>query len=344
MDNSNNRDNYNSDNDFLNDAGFINFHFKLNARDEFWWQNWIDKHPEKTQSINDARGVLNMLSFTLPDDEYDSELQKIKIAIGKMPHAKHRKGLSRLMQWTSGSFRSNSLMAASVLVLILSGIYLVHHFVSSDKELKEHFNNTDKNVAFSLEDDSKVTLTPGSRLQYNEFNSSEREVHLQGDGSFEVTRNMNAPFKVYSGKLVATVLGTTFEIRSSSNDSSVTVDLNTGSLKVGILSNTDGFLQEMILEPGQRAVFSNNQLVISKQQLQLNAEARHNVAFSKNDFLQIAEVISKTYGIVLINESGSNNWKFSGKFKNSTAYDIIESICLIKGLTSTIKGDTIIIR
>src|SRR5687768_15209169 len=244
MNNSNNRDNYNSENDFLNDAGFINFHFKLNARDEFWWQNWIAKHPEKAESINNARGVLNMLSFTLPDDEYNSELQKIKIAIGKMPHAKKRKGLSRLVQWTSGRTRLQKIMAAAILVFVISGIYLVSHFVSDNNELKEHFNNTANNVTFSLDDNSKVTLTPGSRLHYNVFNSSERTVHLNGDGSFEVTKDLNAPFKVYSKNLVATVLGTTFEIRSSSNDSSITVDLNTGSLKVGILTSNGAFSQE----------------------------------------------------------------------------------------------------
>ena len=344
MNNSNNRDNYNSENDFLNDAGFINFHFKLNARDEFWWQNWIEKHPEKIESIHNARGVLNMLSFTLPDDEYNTELQKIRSAIGKMPQAKHRKGLSRLVQWTSGRTRSQIFMAAAVLVFVISGIYLLRHFVADNNELKEHYNNTDKNVAFLLEDDTKITLTPGSRLQYNEFNSSERNVRLQGDGSFEVTRNVNAPFKVYSQNLVATVLGTTFEIRSSSKDSSVTVDLNTGSLKVAILNSNGAVSQELLLVPGQRAVFSNHQLVLSAQTLRSDAGLRRDVNFSKNDFLQVADIVSKTYGIVLVNESGSNNWKFSGQFKNSTAQDIIESICLIKGLTSTIKGDTIIIR
>ena len=344
MNNSNNRDNYNSDNDFLNDAGFINFHFKLNARDEFWWQNWIAKHPEKAESINNARGVLNMLSFTLPDDEYNTELQKIKSAIGKMPHAKQPRGLSRLVQWTSGRTRAQKIMAAAILVFVISGIYIVRHFVSDNNELKEHVNNTAKNIVFSLDDNSRVTLTPGSSLHYNEFNSNERTVHLQGDGRFEVTKSLNAPFKVYTGNLVATVLGTTFEISSSSYDSSITVDLNTGSLKVGISTNKGIISQEMILEPGQRAVFSNHQLVMSTQSLQSDAGLRRHVTFSKNDFLQIAEIISKTYGIVLINESGSNNWKFSGQFKNSTAHDIIESICLIKGLTSTIKGDTIIIR
>ncbi len=71
---------------------------------------------------------------------------------------------------------------------------------------------------------------------------------------------------------------------------------------------------------------------------------RHGVEFNRNDFFQIAEIIRKTYGVVLINESGNNNWKFSGQFKNSTAREIIESICLVKGLTSSAKGDAVVIR
>jgi transmembrane sensor len=229
-------------------------------------------------------------------------------------------------------------------VLIISGIVLVNYFASTD-ELTDRFNNTPGNVTIKLEDDTKVTLSPGSRLKYHGFSSTERDVILQGNGSFEVTKNNNAPFRVFAGKIVATVLGTTFDIKSKS-DSSIIVNLKTGSLKVAVLDK-GAITQQLLLEPDQSAIFANYQLVkIDKSAatgVAKNSE-RHDVEFSRNDFFQIAEMIRKTYGVVLINESGSNNWKFSGQFKNSTAGEIIESICLIKGLTSSVMADTIVIR
>jgi transmembrane sensor len=341
MNNSNTAGNYNSANDFLNDAGFINFHFKLNARDEFWWQHWMETHPDKTSIINEARGILNMLSFSIPDDEYNTELEKIKLAISERTQLKQDKSIFR---FNGKSSALKLAAAATVLVLIISGIVLLNYFASPD-ELRDRFNNTTGNVTIKLEDNTKVTLSPGSRLKYHAFSTTQRDVILQGNGSFEVTKNNNAPFKVFTGKIVATVLGTTFDIKSKS-DSSIIVDLKTGSLKVAILDK-GAITQELLLEPDQSAVFANYHLVKIDRSTALgitkNTE-RHDVEFSRNDFSQIAEMIRKTYGVVLINESGSNNWKFSGQFKNSTAHEIIESICLIKGLTSSVKGDTVVIR
>ena len=340
MNYSNSVDNYNSANDFLNDAGFINFHFKLNTRDQFWWQNWIENHPDKTGIINEARGILNMLSLNIPDVEYNAELEKIKFAISQGGHVKQNKSLFRL----PGKSSSLKLLAAATVLVLIVSIVLVNYFASPD-ESTDRYNNTTSNITVTLEDDTKVTLSPGSRLKYKAFTSTHRDVVLQGNGSFEVTRNNNAPFRVFTGKIMATVLGTTFDIKSKS-DSSIIVNLKTGSLKVAVLDK-GAIIQQLLLEPDQSAIFTNYRLVKIDKGVGTEVEKdseRHSVEFSRNDFFQIAEVIRKTYGVVLINESGNNNWKFSGQFKNSTAREIIESICLVKGLTSSAKGDTVVIR
>jgi transmembrane sensor len=221
---------------------------------------------------------------------------------------------------------------------------VVNYFASPD-ESTDRYNNTTSNITVKLEDDTKVTLSPGSRLNYKTFTSTHRDVVLQGNGSFDVTKNTNAPFRVFTGKIVATVLGTTFDIKSKS-DSSIIVDLKTGSLKVAVLDK-GAITQQLLLEPNQSAIFTNYRLAKIDKGVRIEEEKdseRHSVEFSRNDFFQIAEIIRNTYGVVLINESGNNNWKFSGQFRNSTAREIIESICLVKGLTSSAKGDTVVIR
>ncbi len=332
--------NYNSANDFLNDAGFINFHFKLNARDQFWWQNWIESHPDKTGIINEARGILNMLSLNIPDVEYNAELEKIKFAISQGGHLKQNKSLFRL----PGKNSSLKLLAAATVLVLIVSIVVVNYFTSPD-ESTDRYNNTSSDITVKLEDDTKVTLSPGSGLKYKAFTSTYRDVVLQGNGSFDVTKNHDAPFRVFTGKIVATVLGTTFDIKSKS-DSSIIVDLKTGSLKVAVLDK-GAITQQLLLEPNQSAIFINYHLVKIDKDARTGVEKdseRHGVELNRNDFFQIAEIIRKTYGVVLINESGNNNWKFSGQFKNSTAREIIESICLVKGLTSSAKGDTVVIR
>ena len=344
MININSPNQYNSSNDFLNDAGFINFFFKLDARDEFWWNNWILNNPDKLNLINEAKDILNMLSFNIPDDEYNTELQKIKEAIGKRAKPNQNKRLFSSPKYAPTRHIAWKLTAAAVFIL-LSAIYIVNYVVSSGNDLKEYLNNTGQSLTINLEDATKVTLSPGSRIQYHAFSATERNVLLKGSGSFEVTKNKNAPFRVFAGGIVAVVLGTSFDVKNS-NDSLVIVDLKTGSLKVAVV--TKGMLsQELLLEPGQRAAFSDLRLVKIEQssgKSNVKVDNRYSVEFNKNDFSQVADIMNKTFGVVLINESGINNWKFSGRFNNSTALEIIESICLIKELTSTVKGDTIIIK
>ena len=72
--------------------------------------------------------------------------------------------------------------------------------------------------------------------------------------------------------------------------------------------------------------------------------ARHELTFHQSDFADIASQLKNVFGVTLINESQNKAWRFNGSFKNATAKEIIENICLIKNLSPVEKGDTIFIK
>jgi len=65
-----------------------------------------------------------------------------------------------------------------------------------------------------LPDGTKVWLNNSATLKYpREFSENERNVHLEGEAYFEVTKNRHKPFTVQSGAMCVRVLGTTFNFK-----------------------------------------------------------------------------------------------------------------------------------
>ena len=90
------------------------------------------------------------------------------------------------------------------------------------------FGITNKNIMLS--DGTNVQLNAGSTLSYSkDYNSGNREVFLNGEAYFNVTKN-HVPFIVSTDYAQVTVLGTKFNVRSRSDGFEAGV--NEGSVEV----------------------------------------------------------------------------------------------------------------
>lgn len=115
--------------------------------------------------------------------------------------------------------------------------------------------NQEMTTQFYLPDSTRVWLNAGSNLQFPYlFLGKKREVRLIGEAFFKVTGNKKCPFVIHAGHLDITVLGTTLNVISHS-DQTAEVVLVTGKVRLSVNDgNTPGFLGE--LKPGQRAIFN----------------------------------------------------------------------------------------
>lgn len=115
-----------------------------------------------------------------------------------------------------------------------------------------------KDYHLTLTDGTQVWLNAESTLQFPErFASDRREVHLQGEAYFEVTKDANRPFIVHSDCINTQVLGTAFNMRVySSRDAAVT--LVEGRVKV----DAEGQTQQLM--PGQQATLRKSQLQVKQ--------------------------------------------------------------------------------
>ena len=125
--------------------------------------------------------------------------------------------------WQNNRFRIG--IAASILLMLgaFTWIYTQKEVFSATTSTQQsiakgmleiqNFSNQAKKL--TLEDGSQVTLQPKSKLSYPEhFNADKREVYLTGEAFFEVEKNPQKPFFVYSGKVTTKVLGTSFYVKN----------------------------------------------------------------------------------------------------------------------------------
>src|SRR5688572_28966306 len=158
-------------------------------------------------------------------------------------------------------------IAASLLLLIVSMVVIRKDTVEKEKQISSNesavivwtnmVNTSDVAQTYDLPDGSNVTLQPNSNIKFSTlFNVSIREIQLEGEGFFDVIPNKDKPFIVYANDITTRVLGTSFTVRSFSEDKQVTVVVKTGKVSVLTRSSaTPSVTEETILTPNQEIVY-----------------------------------------------------------------------------------------
>ena len=322
--------------DFVTDESFINYHLDNNSADGLQWKEWILNHPEKAEVIAQAEKLLSLLCTSLSKEEIQNEYLKLLNAIEKNSSLTEQPKVKSFPVKRSHRQRTIRYVRLIGLLVFAAAIWLVYSATHKNGQVIT-VNTSDSPESLMLSDGTIVTLQPQAELKYDKiFHSAERNVYLRGNANFKVKKDAAHPFKVHSENMVATVLGTVFDIKKS-GDSALVIELLTGKLHVQFFNTNMEPEQSMILTPNERAVY-----VRSDKHLYKNLIIPMN--FRQSNFDEIASQMKDAFDIVLINESPKKNWSFTGEFTNSSAMDIIENICLVKNLTYSQRGDTVLIK
>lgn len=231
-------------------------------------------------------------------------------------------------------------------------------------QVKEYTNNSTKPLSLKFEDGSSVVLQPKAVLKYpRHFSSSSREVTLEGEGFFEVSKDASRPFMVYNRNVVTKVLGTSFIVRMSRSGHETVVAVKTGKVAVspacvssGIAEKLLAKTKEVILTPNQKTTFSTSDqtfettLVTAPEPVYVY-EKRVKVAV-KEAFLfndtPVSEVISrfqKAYGIsFVVSDNTLYNNTFTGDLSEQSLYNKLDFLCQSIKASYEISGTSIIIK
>ena len=220
--------------------------------------------------------------------------------------------------------RVASVAAILIFGLLLGGTatYLFSPEIKSTEQLVFETPRGEKSMV-KLPDGTEVWLNANSRLVYNSFSSSLRQVELKGEAFFKVAHNENAPFVVRTNECDIKVLGTTFNVMAYDDFGRKEITLLEGKVNVDM----DG--REQVLIPGQALVLKNNQVLISE------VNASQSSAWVDNKFnfkdIPLSELIKRLENwydvdITLENRSG-RELNYTGTFKNEeTIWQVLDAI------------------
>lgn len=150
---------------------------------------------------------------------------------------------------------------AAVLAIVLLGTHYWtgKHQVPEDKTWQSIYVPAGQRAELRLADGTKVWLNSRSTLTFpGDFKGDTRQVRLDGEGYFAVTKNVEQPFIVETNKCNVKVLGTEFNVMAYAADSVWETSLLEGAVEILVPgSNNSG----MRLEPNTMASLRGNRLV-----------------------------------------------------------------------------------
>ena len=171
-----------------------------------------------------------------PDDWAYESLARLKKTMGTIPETatvrllpEQPMPVKRVPIHKRMAFR---IAAVLIPLLVIAGAI----FLTVEREAEQPLNliavvaSIQEEIA--LPDGSVVRLKPGGRLEYREDFATDRLVTLQGEAFFSVTGRNGAPFRVETGKLTITVLGTEFNVKAYTGDREEVVSLASGKVEM----------------------------------------------------------------------------------------------------------------
>ncbi len=169
--------------------------------------------------------------------------------------------------------------------------------VESPVRYTEYYNPKKSRLKVKLPDGSIVTLGGKSRVKYlASFEGNNRDIYLEGEAFFEVTKKPNKPFTVYTGNVHTQVLGTSFKV-SALPKAPVEVAVVTGKVRVSYHGgNASSDLATML--PGDKISWADNKLSKGKIDTRdVLAWKNELMVFKKQTLKNILDVFQKHYGV-----------------------------------------------
>lgn len=207
-----------------------------------------------------------------------------------------------------------------------------------------------KKFQIILSDGTKVHLNAGTSLKYpvKFIKGENRQVFLDGEAYFEVTKDESNPFVVSADEIDIRVLGTQFNVSSYPEDDHINTVLIEGA--VSVYNKDEAYNPETttILKPGFKAAWEkkNNQIVIEEADTEMyTAWINGRIIFRHTSFKNIIKKLERHYNVVIVNNNEAlSNEQFAASFDIETIEQVLKSFNANYAIDYTIKNNQIIIN
>lgn len=143
------------------------------------------------------------------------------------------------------------------------------------------------------------------------------------------------------------MLGTSFNLSSIKQDDFIELHLQSGKVLVYSLDEQGKMLEQLQLNPGEKATFSKASGVLKRDEI----KNRNHLAwktgvleFHNTPLIEVLDELTKTYGLRFVAENNCSNFILTARFENESAESILQTLEFVFNLNISDQGDHILIQ
>ncbi len=336
-------------NELLCDEAFVKFYFDVrnNITPDEQWEEWAEMS-ENQSLCTETFAVLDKLSLRWTEEQINEKFNQLKIGEPRIINFRI------LLPWVAAILCV--VIGVSFFILkdnTASGVKVDNPALNSDNPLIEKVNRSDDPMLVLLDDGSSILLNSGGKVSYpSKFNEDKREIYLDGEAFFEVSKDPQRPFFVYANDMVAKVLGTSFTVRSLPGKKDIELIVKTGKVAVFKRSSeqvSDYKLPPITIKPDEKLVFNsdmeNLKALPAQSERHLSSVPVFNFEFSDVPASDIFKYITDVYGVnIVYNETILKNCPVTASLADEPLYGKIELVCLAIEAEYKMVGNKIVIK
>lgn len=224
--------------------------------------------------------------------------------------------------------------AAIAIMAFIIGIYAVVATRSSQTKIMEVHACAGNKTNLTLPDGTKVVLKSASTLKYdiNGFAEGVREVNLDGEAFFDVTKINGEKFVINTERQKVTVHGTSFNLQAYDGDKSNTLVLLDGNVSIDLFDKEGHILRSLNINQMEKCTWDLLSGQTKVEKIESNEAGLgwyDNIFYFRNSSIcDIAERLEHYYGINIATfDLENDSERFSGALSlNQPVSEIMKTL------------------
>lgn len=321
--------------DFVKDEFFVEWVLHPHPDTDHFWTRWMEQHPKQQDTILRARMFIERANYR---DEFEMSNSTYTRVFENLVRFQHQADRERVAMRRSAEM---VWWAAAAIVLLALSVSLFFYQQPAEETVAREITTISKETPLGskmlvrLPDGTRIKLNAGSKVTYPAvFDGEIREVYLSGEAFFEVARDESKPFVIHSNGLKTQVLGTSFNIRVSEEDTRVAV-------VSGLVKVTTETGQSSLIRPDNMAIYSQVQQSLEVRWFSRMEEMGWKdgiLFFEKTPLKKVFATLEAWYAVEINVQKGiSLEENYSGEYHNENLENVLSGIGYTSGFRYKIE-------
>jgi ferric-dicitrate binding protein FerR (iron transport regulator) len=211
---------------------------------------------------------------------------------------RQKSGYSRLLKFYQKA-------AAALLIPLLTAgiIYSLSQHQPAENQLETIAPRGQKSQ-IRLSDGTKVWLNSETKIRYpGVFNGGSRDVYLEGEAFFDVTKNSRQPFIVHVSGLDVKVLGTRFNVKAYPDENEIETSLFEGKVSLLREDPVGKGIEETSVSPGESYVYDLKSRRLQTRRFaeeEINGWKKNQLIFKDDAFSNLVRKVERWYDVDIV--------------------------------------------